>query len=93
MAGGKARAGRKSIKDLFREAQYSGPPELFTMWACLFADKDVAGRFLDWLETNSSELRKCLKSYRRQHKISPHPGTLVRIVKSDVAGLDFSSRL
>jgi hypothetical protein len=58
------------------------PPELFTMYACLFADSSVQKLSTAWLVENSAMLRsKCL-SYFKEHGFPPHPGVLIEMVRS-----------
>jgi hypothetical protein len=62
--------------------RYLGPPELFTMYACLFADSSVQKVSTAWLVSHSVVLRaKCL-SYTREHGFSPHPGVLIEMIRS-----------
>ena len=71
-----------AVTDLFKSLHYNEPAELFTMWACLFADSDVVnivqGRPKEWLEAQVPALRAALQAYRREHSPNPHPAVLLR---------------
>jgi hypothetical protein len=71
---------KKSMKivvlaDFMRALGYTGPPELLTMYFCLFGDVQVlkfdAGSFAQVLKDNRIR-------FRAQHGVQPHPATLVR---------------
>ncbi len=58
------------------------PPELFTMYACLFADSSVQKLSTAWLVENTVKLRfRCL-SYFQEHGFAPHPGVLIEMISS-----------
>ena len=76
LCGGKSRLRRK-VTDVFKELEYSGAPELFTMWACLFADASVTQMSLEWLRNNRQRLQKACYEFRCKHGFSPHPGVLI----------------
>ena len=62
--------------------RYRGPPELFTMYACLFADSSVQKVSTMWLVSHTVVMRtKCL-SYMSEHGFPPHPGVLIEMIRS-----------
>ena len=64
--------------------RYSAPAELFTMYACLFADSAVQKVSTTWLLSHEALLRaKCL-SYYVEFGFPPHPGVLMEMVRADV---------
>lgn len=70
-----------NVVDLFKSCGYRGPPELFSMYTCLFGDTDLTmflqSRPKSWLRTNAAALGKCLEEYRSKHGIPPHPAALL----------------
>ena len=63
------------------QCRYKGPPEYFTMWACLFQDRAVRTVSTSWLSEHENTLRlKCLE-YVSTHGFPPHPGVLVTSCK------------
>jgi hypothetical protein len=81
VAGGKHMVHRL-MQDVLSDTGYVAPPELFTMYACLFADSSVQKLSTAWLVENSAMLRsKCL-SYFKEHGFPPHPGVLIEMVRS-----------
>lgn len=79
-AGGSYMLHRK-VRDVFEECSYSGPPELFSMWACLIADRSVSTTSLSWLTKHEDELRSCFESIVKRDQLAPHPGVLVEELK------------
>ena len=79
-AGGSHMLHRK-MSDILSDCAYRGPPELFTMWACLFSDRAVASVSLDWLSRNEQTLKSTLEDLLKTDKVMPHPGVLVEEVK------------
>jgi hypothetical protein len=61
--------------------RYTAPPELFTMYACLFADAAVQKVSTNWLLSNEAVLHSTCVSYAREHGFPPHPGVLMEIVR------------
>jgi hypothetical protein len=61
--------------------RYDGPPELFTMYACLFADLAVQQMSTAWLVKHEVELRSRAQSYFKEFGFPPHPGVLVEMVR------------
>jgi hypothetical protein len=65
---------RMSIDKLFALVKYSGPIELFSMWACLcsgISSAQVVGR--------EQVLRDKCTAFQQQHGWSPHPAVLVQM--------------
>lgn len=69
------------VADLFKDCGYCGPPELFSMFTCLFGDTDLTAilqnKPKDWLETHRPGLLQALKKYQALHGMPPHPAVLV----------------
>ncbi len=61
--------------------RYDGPPELFTMYACLFADMAVQSMSTAWLIEHEVEPRSRMLSYFKEFGFPPHPGVLVEMVR------------
>ncbi len=61
--------------------RYDGPPELFTMYACLFADMAVQSMSTAWRIEHVVELRSRMLSYVKEFGFTPHPGVLVTMVR------------
>jgi hypothetical protein len=81
VAGGK-RMVHRLMQDVLSDAGYVAPPELFTMYACLFADSSVQKLSTAWLVENTVKLRfRCL-SYFQEHGFAPHPGVLIEMIRS-----------
>ena len=75
------------IAKLFDLVGYDGPPELFSMFTCLFGDKQLnatlAAKSPTWLTQEHDMLSKALLRYRREHSIAPHPAVLVLTTTCD----------
>ena len=80
LAGGRYMLHRK-ISDVFKDCSYKGPPELFTMWACLIADRSVSRVSLDWLKDHKVNIARAYKDLKRSFKLTPHPGVLLEEVE------------
>jgi len=69
------------VVGLFKSCGYRGPPELFSMYTCLFGDTDLTmllqSRPKSWLRTNAAAIGKCLEEDRSKHGIPPHPAALL----------------
>lgn len=75
-----ARASRRATcRDFFSMMQYSGPPELWAMYACLFSDKCCARVSTEWLETHAGALRSDRIAYKKAHSQNPVPGVLLEM--------------
>ena len=70
------------LSDALSNLKYTGPPELLSMWACLFADPEAVGliavRGVAWLRIHVPFLQKARKEYERAHGISPHLAVLLK---------------
>ena len=65
---------RMSLKDLLKRVGYSGPIELFSMWACICTGI-AAGKVLG----RTAELRhKCIE-FQQLHGWPPHPAMLAEL--------------
>ena len=58
--------------------RYQGPPEYFTMWACLVSGDAVAKISTSWLQEHEQALHATCVWYVEQHGMSPHPATLIK---------------
>ena len=71
---------------LFDKLGYDGPAECFTMWCCLFNDKEVRkilrAKPESWLSDNLQTLRAAAAEYRAANGIWPHPAVLLHIVQN-----------
>ena len=65
---------RMSIGELFSQVGYTGPPELFSMWACLCADIPIAK-----LVGREQHLHQKCVAFQQLHGWSPHPAVLVEM--------------
>jgi hypothetical protein len=72
------------ITVLFRTVGYDGPPELFSMFTCLFGNAQLntllSSKSATWLSNQSDTLSEELLRYRDEHGIAPHPAVLVMAV-------------
>jgi len=72
----------QSLSDALSNLNYTGPPELLSMWACLFGDPEAVGliavRGVAWLRIHVPFLQKARKEYERAHGISPHLAVLLK---------------
>jgi hypothetical protein len=69
---------------LFQTVGYDGPPELFSMFTCLFGDTQLntllSSKSPTWLSHQSDTLSEELLHYKDEHGIVPHPAVLVMAV-------------
>ena len=66
----------------FTLAEYLGPPELFSMYACLFQDAAVEDVSTEWMSTHTNELTALRKEYRAEHGQNPVPAVLLQTFNS-----------
>lgn len=70
------------LSEAIARLSYSGPPELLSMWACLFSDANVTGiidtQGLEWLKRNVSKLKSLRVAYKKKNGITPHLGVLLK---------------
>ena len=71
---------------MFKDLEYSGPPELFSMYACLFGDDLVMSIPTDVLTQNEERLRLMRHTYMTSFGQSPHPTVLLSELRSHVSG-------
>ena len=74
---------QESVVDVFADMEYDGPPELFTMFCCLFASPDVS-KILDardgkWLQKHRAGLRRLRWRYEAKYGQTPHAAVLFGI--------------
>lgn len=62
--------------DLFENAGYDGPPELFTMYACLFMSCE--GYDPEWIKQHEVKFMRQRETFQRDHGIPPHPLLLLK---------------
>ena len=58
---------------LFNRLGYTGEPETFSMWCCLFADPALTTVSSEELVENAQKMEKFALAHRKKHKIWPHP--------------------
>jgi len=66
---------------LFNRLGYTGEPETFSMWCCLFADPALTTVSPEELVENSQKMEKFALAHRKKHKIWPHPAQAYVAVK------------
>ena len=76
--------GQRYVQWLFDKLGYDGPAECFTMWCCLFNDKEVRkilrAKPESWLSDNLQTFRAATAEYRAANGIWPHPAVLLQMV-------------
>ena len=81
---GRLGEGQRYVHWLFDKLGYDGPAECFTMWCCLFNDKEVRtivrAKPESWLSDNLQTLRAATAEYRAANGIWPHPAVLLQMV-------------
>ena len=74
---GRLGEGQRYVQWGFDKLGYDGPAECFTMWCCLFNDKEVRqilrAKPESWLRDNLQTLRAATAEYRAANGIWPHP--------------------
>lgn len=66
------------VESFFREMDYKGPAELFSMYACLFGDEVVQRTPLQVMRKHVDQLCSIKEAYAACFGMSPHPAVLVR---------------
>lgn len=61
--------------ELFSKLQYVGPPELFSMFACLYLSTDVVAHADVWAG-GVERFAELVAEYSRRHGQPPHPNVL-----------------
>ena len=74
------------LKDLMRSLHYKHPPELLTMFFCLFGDSDVLSFPLTWLQQHKMRLRTFRIEYKAKHGVEAHPFILLHAFKRSLEG-------
>ena len=76
--------GQRYVQWLFDKLGYDGPAECFTMWCCLFNDRDVRkivrAKPDSWLRDHRVTLRDAAAEYRAANGMWPHPAVLLQKV-------------
>ena len=70
---------KKSLGDVMEELEYDGPPELFTMFLCLFGSLKVD---LKWCVTHAASVFNTAQVYRSMHGLWPSPEKCLQLVGS-----------
>jgi hypothetical protein len=75
-------SGHSTAYGMLNEIAYDGPPELFSMYCCLFSDPMVA-KVLDakpvaWARGNMLNLRRARREYEAMWGQTPHPAVLLQ---------------
>lgn len=75
-------SGHSTAYGMLNDIGYDGPPELFSMYCCLFSDPSVAN-VLDakpeaWARGNILNLRRARKDYEARWGQTPHPAVLLQ---------------
>lgn len=73
------RQGRLSLTALFDILDYTGPPELFSMYSCVLLTQSMWVNPL-WLEDRAQELRSYSSTYEGNHCLEPVPALVVKAV-------------
>ena len=60
-------------KDLFAEVGYDGPPELFSMYCCIFLGKKTLMYDPEWVLENRQSLQQAREAFATKLLIPPHP--------------------
>jgi hypothetical protein len=71
--------GAKNSSELFSSLGYTGPVELFTMYACSFGSFPLGS--LDYLEKHIDDLAKSRSAYFTKNGREPHP---IELLKHDL---------
>ena len=76
---------QRYVQGLFDMLGGGGPAESFTMWCCLFDDRDVRkilrAKPKSWLRDKREKLRAAMAKYRAANGIWPHPAVLLRMIE------------
>ena len=68
-----------SVARMLRCLDYRGPPELLSMWLCLFGDADLqVGP--DWVRAHVEELVRYATEHRQRHGLWPHAANAIMAV-------------
>ena len=69
------------VSDVLRSMDYDGPVELFTMYCCMFAAKEVSAildaRGESWLRDHCAALRRLRRQYSAKYNQEPHVAVLL----------------
>ena len=66
---------------LFDRMGYTGEAHVFSMWACLFADRAFMKVSAEKVAQNPKEMEKFAIQHRQKHKIWPHPAQAYTMVR------------
>ena len=68
-----------TCKAFFRELQYTGPPELWAMYACQFQGAPIDRASAIWLQEHKDAMRDLCASYKKANGQNPVPGLLLKL--------------
>ena len=57
---------------------FTGPPEEFSMYACLIDKPDVLGKGAAFYHEHSNAMRRFRAAYQRSHGLNPAPSVLAK---------------
>ena len=69
---------RAGVKSALESLGYDGPPELYSMWACLFHDPRCHIHTGVLCEAKIRQARRRIKCYIGEHGMLPHPAVIVQ---------------
>ena len=72
--------------DYMQHLHYKHPPELLSMFFCLFGDADVLTFSLTWLRKHKKQLRAFRVKYESDHGVQAHPFILLNAFKRILEG-------
>ena len=69
------------VSEVMQNSGYDGPPELWTMYACFCADRDVQKVTVKWLEGHVDALRQVVLNFVDEHGFAPHLAHALRLLR------------
>lgn len=66
-----------TFKGLMDAVGYDGPPQLFTMYGCLFEDKVLKAVKPEAISDNMDQIQQQRKVFRKQLAFDGHPAVIV----------------
>ncbi len=69
---------RAGVKSALESLGYDGPPELYSMWACMFHDPSCHMHTGVLSEVKIVQARGLIKWYMDEHGMMPHPAILLQ---------------
>lgn len=70
--------GGESLACIWKTTGYKGPPELFSMWACLLGSDDMGPLAADNIKSQAASFRRRLRTFQLAHGFTPHPALLLQ---------------